>query len=140
MFRGSFEDVSRHFAGVKGQRHFSPPVGNKLDLLSPSFRSALPPGAGAGFRFSLSGFNSCNRERLPVHQNPSRTAHASLLSPTSGTRLRVLSLTINDFDLSAVYLYLPRRGSIFFFLHRSDTVSKVLRPERVSLQPAGGIC
>lgn len=35
-----------HSAGVKGQRHFSSPVGNKLDLLSPRFSSALPPGAG----------------------------------------------------------------------------------------------
>lgn len=34
-----------HSAGVKGQRHFSSPVGNKLDLLSPRFSSALPPGA-----------------------------------------------------------------------------------------------
>lgn len=87
--------------------------------------------------FSLSGFNSCNRERLPVHQSPSRTADASLLSPSSGSRLRVLSLTISRFDLSAVHLYLPRSASIYFFFFR---IREVLRPERGSLQPAGGIC
>lgn len=74
--------------------------------------------------FSLSGFNSWNRERLPVHQNPSRTAElSSLLSPTSGTRLRVLSLTISRVDLSA-FLYFYHEAVLLFSLE----IEKYLGP------------
>lgn len=111
--------MRRHSAGVKGQRHFSPPVGNKLDLLSPSFSSALPPGAEQ--LVSGSACPALTAKSVRVYKTVIHSRHITP-EPSGSTKPKLsvcFFLITSLFDLLSQPYYILFITKLFFFLLKS---------------------